>query len=120
MHAYVMGEHGDSEFVPWSQAMLATKPVLQLCGESDGRYCEESLAQIAEEVRTAAYKIIEAKRATYYGIGMALTRITRAIFGDEHSVLTVSAMLRGEYGQKNVFMGVPASWIGTASGECWS
>ncbi|MEQ2519764.1 L-lactate dehydrogenase [Ruthenibacterium sp. CLA-JM-H11] len=107
MHAYVMGEHGDSEFVPWSQAMLATKPVLQLCGESDGRYCEESLAQIAEEVRTAAYKIIEAKRATYYGIGMALTRITRAIFGDEHSVLTVSAMLRGEYGQKNVFVGVP-------------
>ena len=58
-------------------------------------------------MRTAAYKIIEAKRATYYGIGMALTRITRAIFGDEHSVLTVSAMLRGEYGQKNVFVGVP-------------
>ena len=54
-----------------------------------------------------SYKIIEAKRATYYGIGMALTRITRAVFGNESSVLTVSAMLRGEYGQKDVFVGVP-------------
>ena len=107
MHAYVMGEHGDSEFVPWSQAMLATKPVLELCRQSGGRYCSEELDKIAEEVRTAAYKIIEAKRATYYGIGMALTRITRAVFGNESSVLTVSAMLRGEYGQKDVFVGVP-------------
>ena len=107
MHAYVMGEHGDSEFVPWSQAMLATKPVLELCRQSGGRYCSEELDKIAEEVRTAAYKIIEAKRATYYGIGMALVRITRAIFGNEHSVLTVSAMLRGEYGESGVFVGVP-------------
>lgn len=107
MHAYVMGEHGDTEFVPWSQAMLATKPVLELCRESNGRFCEEDLDRISEEVRTAAYKIIEAKRATYYGIGMALARITRAVFGDENSVLTVSAMLRGEYGQKDVFVGVP-------------
>ena len=58
-------------------------------------------------VRTAAYKIIEAKRATYYGIGMSLTRITKAILGDENSVLTVSANLRGEYGQNDVFVGVP-------------
>ena len=75
MHAYVLGEHGDSEFVPWSQAMLATKPVLQLC-ESNGKYKREDLDGITEEVRTAAYKIIDAKRATYYGIGMAMTRIT--------------------------------------------
>ena len=67
VHAYVMGEHGDSEFVPWSQAFLAT----------------------------------------YYGIGMALTRITKAILGDEHSVLTVSAMLRGDYGQRDIYTGVP-------------
>ena len=60
VHAYVMGEHGDSEFVPWSQAMLATKPVLELCRQSGGRYCSEELDKIAEEVRTAAYKIIEA------------------------------------------------------------
>ncbi|MGI6260638.1 MAG: L-lactate dehydrogenase [Acutalibacteraceae bacterium] len=107
MHAYVMGEHGDTEFVPWSQAMLATKPVEEICRESNGKYCADELQKITEEVRTAAYKIIDAKRATYYGIGMALTRITRAVFGNENSVLTVSAKLRGEYGQKDVFVGVP-------------
>ncbi len=106
IHAYVMGEHGDSEFVPWSQAQVATKSILELCAENPdiekGR-----LTEIEKEVREAAYKIIEAKNATYYGIGMALTRITRAILGDENSVLTVSAMLRGEYGQTDVFSGVP-------------
>ena len=65
------------------------------------------MEQISEEVRTAAQKIIKAKRATYYGIGMALVRITKAIFGDENSVLTVSAMLKGEYGESGVFTGVP-------------
>ncbi|MBS5605697.1 L-lactate dehydrogenase [Clostridium sp. AF18-27] len=106
VHAYVMGEHGDSEFAPWSQALLATKPILELCGENDA-VCRERLVQIEEEVRTAAYKIIEAKNATYYGIGMALTRITKAILGDEHSVLTVSAMMRGDFGQRDVFVGAP-------------
>lgn len=107
MHAYVMGEHGDSEFVPWSQAMLATKPVTELCRAYPEKCCAADMENITEEVRTAAYKIIEAKRATYYGIGMAMTRITRAIFGDENSVLTVSAMLHGEYGQSRVYVGVP-------------
>ena len=65
------------------------------------------LERIEEEVRTAAYKIIEAKKATYYGIGMAMARITRALLGDEHSVLTVSARLDGQYGQRDVFAGVP-------------
>lgn len=107
IHAYVMGEHGDSEFVPWSQAMLATKPILTICEESGGRFCAEDMEKITEEVRGAAQKIITAKKATYYGIGMALVRITRAIFGNESSVLTVSSMLRGEYGQSDVFVGAP-------------
>ncbi len=106
IHAYVFGEHGDSEFVPWSQAQLATKSILQLCDENP-EVERERLKEIEREVQGAAYKIIEAKNATYYGIGMALTRITRAIFGDESSVLTVSAMLKGEYGQTDVFSGVP-------------
>ena len=106
IHAYVFGEHGDSEFVPWSQAQLATKSILQLCDENP-EIERERLTEIDREVQGAAYKIIEAKNATYYGIGMALTRITRAIFGDESSVLTVSAMLKGEYGQTDVFSGVP-------------
>lgn len=106
VHAYVIGEHGDSEFVPWSQAQVATKSILELCEENpeiDG----EKLKEIEKEVEEAAYQIIEAKNATYYGIGMALTRITKAILGDENSILTVSAMLRGEYGQTDVFSGVP-------------
>ena len=106
VHAYVMGEHGDSEFVPWSQAFLATKPILEL-GKNRENELRSCLDHIEEEVRTAAYRIIEAKQATYYGIGMALTRITKAILGDEHSVLTVSAMLRGDYGQRDIYTGVP-------------
>lgn len=106
MHAYVMGEHGDSEFVPWSQAMMTTKPIFDLCSETEGCHFQR-LLEIEEEVRMAAYKIIEAKRATYYGIGMAMARITKAIFGDENSVLTVSAFLRGEYGEQDVFIGIP-------------
>lgn len=62
IHAYVMGEHGDSEFVPWSQAMLATKPILTICEESGGRFCTEDMEKITEEVRGAAQKIITAKK----------------------------------------------------------
>lgn len=107
VHAYVMGEHGDSEFVPWSQAMIATKPIVDICRQSNGKYFYSRMEEIREEVRNAAQKIIEAKKNTYYGIGMAMARITRAIFGNENSVLTVSAMLRGEYGQNDVYVGVP-------------
>lgn len=107
MHAYVMGEHGDSEFVPWSQAMLSTKSVLDICEQSEGQFCLEELQSISIEVRDAAQKIIAAKQATYYGIGMTLARIVRAVLSNENSVLTVSARLRGEYGQKDVYVGVP-------------
>lgn len=106
MHAYVMGEHGDSEFVPWSQAMMATKPIFDLCEETKGCHFQE-LLELEEEVRMAAYKIIEAKKATYYGIGMAMARITKAIFGNEYSVLTVSAYLQGEYGESGIYIGIP-------------
>lgn len=109
IHAYVMGEHGDSEFIPWSQAMIATRSIQEIIEEhgAEGPVHKEQLEQIAREVKGAAYKIIEAKRATYYGIGMAMTRITKAILGDENSVLTVSAYLCGEYGQSGVYAGVP-------------
>ena len=86
--------------------MLATKPISTICEESDGRYQFEDIQKLSEEVRGAAQKIIAAKHATYYGIGMAMVRITRAIFGNESSILTVSAMLRGEYGQNDIYTGV--------------
>ena len=107
IHAYVIGEHGDSEFVPLSQVMFATKQVTSILEDNRNSYNVDDMEKIEEQVRTAAYKIIEAKRATYYGIGMAITRIVKAILGDENSVLTVSAKLCGEYNSKNVFIGVP-------------
>ena len=65
MHAYVIGEHGDSEFVPWSQAMIATKPVIDVCGQSGGRYQLSEVQRLSLEVRDAAQRIIEAKKAIY-------------------------------------------------------
>ncbi|MDD3693323.1 MAG: L-lactate dehydrogenase [Oscillospiraceae bacterium] len=108
IHAYVMGEHGDSEFVPWTQALLATKPILTICAESGGQFCLTDMEKISENVKNAAQKIIEAKKATYYGIGMAMVRIVRAIFGNENSILTVSTMPNGEYGEKGVYVGLPS------------
>lgn len=107
VHAYVMGEHGDSEFVPWSQALVATKPVLSICEESGAKYCCADMEEISKQVKHAAQKIIEAKNATYYGIGMAMTRIVKSLLGNENSVITLSAMLNGEYGQRDVYAGVP-------------
>lgn len=107
IHAYVMGEHGDTEFVPWSQAYLSTKSLLSIVEEKND-FSMDQLYGIEREVREAAYRIIEAKRATYYGIGMSLLRITKAILNNEGSVLTVSAYLNGEYGQRDVCVGVPS------------
>jgi L-lactate dehydrogenase len=107
IHAYVIGEHGDSEFVPWRQAMIGTKNVVDICNQSNGQFCLEGMENLSNDVRHAAQHIIAAKNATYYGIGMALVRIAKAVLSNENSVLTVSAWLRGEYGEKNVYAGVP-------------
>ena len=108
IHAYVIGEHGDSEFVPWSQAIIAVKSVEDMLEAYPNRYRMEDLEKISADVRTAAYEIIKAKGSTYYGIGMAICRIVRAIFSNENSVFTCSVRLRGEYGlRKDVFIGNP-------------
>ena len=87
--------------------MLATKSVIEICEQSGGKFCLEEMQKISTEVRDAAQKIIEAMKATYYGIGMSLVRIVRAVLSNENSVLTVSARLRGEYGQRDIYAGVP-------------
>lgn len=107
VHAYVIGEHGDSEFVPWSQAMIGTKPVETVVSEFGDRFKKEEMDEISKRVRNAAYEIIEAKQSTYYGIGMSLVRIVKAILKDENSILTVSAYLTGQYRQSDVYAGVP-------------
>jgi L-lactate dehydrogenase len=106
VHGYVIGEHGDSEFVPWSQMLLATKPVLDVIMDNP-QYKMEELVKISDEVRHAAYEIIEAKGATYYGIGMAICRIVRAILQDENSILTISSVMNTDYGVKDVYVGNP-------------
>lgn len=107
VHAYVIGEHGDSEMTPWSQALVGTKPIREILAGQPEKYTAAALDEIAENVTKAAYKIIQAKSATYYGIGLALVRIVKAIFGGENSILTVSVRLDGEYGVHDLFAGVP-------------
>lgn len=106
MHAYVLGEHGDSSFVPWMNCYVGCKPLLEYLLEFDETM--DNIYPIYELVRTAAYEIIERKKATYYGIGLALNRLINAIFNNENTILTVSAYQNGEYGQSDLFTGVPA------------
>ena len=105
-HAYVMGEHGDSSFVPWEHCYVGCKRLIDI--SKDRNKTIEDLEKIREDVKNAAYEIIEKKKATYYGIGVALTRLVKAILDDEKSILTVSTYLNGEYNEKDIYIGVPA------------
>lgn len=106
IHAYIMGEHGDSSFVPWTHAYVGSKCLLELLDEK-GKDLND-LNDIYHQVQQAAYEIINRKKSTYYGIGLALNRLVQAILNDEHAILTVSAYQDGEYGWKDMFIGVPA------------
>ena len=106
VHAYIMGEHGDSSFVPWDHAYVGCKRIKDVM--KDDNKPMEDLRKIHEDVVNAAYEIIEKKKATYYGIGMALNRLVRAVLDDENSILTVSTYLENEYGQDDIYIGVPA------------
>lgn len=107
VHAYIMGEHGDSSFVPWNHCYLGCKKIIDVMKDND--HPIEDLEKIHQNVVNAAYEIIEKKKATYYGIGMSLNRLVRAILDNENSILTVSTYLEnGKYGQDDVYIGVPA------------
>ncbi len=106
VHAYIMGEHGDSSFVPWTSAYVGCKSLLELIDEQ-GKDLSD-LLKIYEDVRDAAYQIIEKKKATYYGIGLSLNRLVHAILDNENAVMTVSTQQNGEYGQEGIYIGVPA------------
>lgn len=107
VHAYIIGEHGDTELPVWSHADIAGRSISDWIktGES---YQQTDLDEIFANVRDAAYHIIDRKGATYYGIAMGLVRLTKAILQNENSVLTVSAYLDGEYGHEGLYIGVPA------------
>ena len=106
VHAYIMGEHGDSSFVPWTHCYVGCKNLIELYQETNRDLKE--LESIHAEVVNAAYEIINRKKATYYGIGIALSRLIAAILNNENCILTVSTLLEGEYGQEGIYIGVPA------------
>ncbi len=108
VHGYVLGEHGDSEFAAWSMTNMGGMPIEQFCRLC--LKCDDWLtarARIAEAVKHSAYHIIDYKGATWFAVGLALTRIAAAILRNQHGVLTVSAVLEGEYGLSGLSLGVP-------------
>jgi L-lactate dehydrogenase len=107
VHASILGEHGDSEFAAWSLVHVGGLPMDDYC--SVCRKCDftHRRPQILEQVRRSAYHIIGYKGSTSFGVAMALTHIVRAILRNERHVMTVSAPLAGEYGLKDVTLGIP-------------
>ncbi|MBR1753248.1 L-lactate dehydrogenase [bacterium] len=107
VHAFIIGEHGDSEIPAWSSVNISGVPLHSFCemrGYSDH---EKNMKRIAEEVKNSAYKIIEKKKATYYGVAMAVKRICEAIVRDEKSILPISSMMHGEYGIEGISLSMP-------------
>jgi len=90
VHAYVLGEHGDSEVLAWSSGKIGGVPVIEFAEQIGRRITDDVKARIDDGVRRAAYRIIEGKGATYYGIGAGIARIAKAIRDDEGAVLTLS------------------------------
>ncbi|BFL40175.1 L-lactate dehydrogenase [Agathobaculum sp. NSJ-28] len=108
VHAFIIGEHGDSELAVWSSANISGVDLADYCRITGKDDSFGAMQRIYENVRDAAYSIIEGKGATYYGIGMAVRRIAEAIVRDEHSVLPVSSMISGHYGVDGICLGLPA------------
>lgn len=104
--AYLMGEHGDSSVAAWSHASVMGQPITKYIEE--GRMSKNDLKAIRDEAVAMAYKIIDLKRATFYGIGACLTKIAKAVLNDEKTVLMVGAKVNGEYKTKGIYIGVPA------------
>ena len=108
VHAFIIGEHGDSELAAWSNANISGVRLSDFC-EMRGHFMhEESENRIYEKVRNSAYEIIERKHATYYGIAMAVKRICECIIRNEQSILPVSSMMHGIYGMKDIVISMPA------------
>lgn len=108
IHAFIIGEHGDSEIVAWSSANVSGIAVNDFCEMRGHFQHDESTERIAEVVKNSAYHIIDKKRATYYGIAMSVKRICEAIVRDEKSILPVSSMMYGQYGIDDVVLSMPA------------
>lgn len=107
VHAYIVGEHGDSELALWSLANIAGVRLVDFVGANGQRYDQEALDQIFHQTRNAAYEIIKRKRASYYAIGLGLLAIVEAVLRDQHTVMTVSSPLYGQYGVQDMAISMP-------------
>lgn len=108
VHAFIIGEHGDSELAAWSSANVSGIPLSKFC-EMRGYFShEESMKKIADDVKNSAYEIIEKKKATYYGIAMSVKRICEAVVRDEKSILPVSSIQKGNFGISGIALSMPA------------
>ena len=108
IHAYIIGEHGDSEFAAWSSANVSGVPLYDFCKMRGHTNFQEASRKIEDDVRNSAYEIIKRKHATYYGIAMAVKRICEAVIRDEKSVLAVSSVMKDVYGVEDVALSMPA------------
>lgn len=108
VHAFIVGEHGDSEIAAWSSANVSGIPLHDFCEMRGHHDHEGATSEIAEKVKNSAYEIIQRKGATYYGIAMSVKRICEAIIRDERSILPISTMMDGEYGIKDVVLSMPS------------
>ena len=107
VHAFIIGEHGDSELAVWSSANISGVELNRFCEQNGSFDHRTALKKLYEDVRDSAYEIIKKKGATYYGIAMAVRRIAECILRDERSILPVSSLIQGHYGLENLCMGVP-------------
>ena len=108
VHAYILGEHGDSEFPIWSSAMIGGILIKDYHEIHEMQESERDLNGIFESVKNSAYKIIERKGETSYGIGLALARISKAIINDENTILSVSTLIEDYYGMNDLYLSLPS------------
>lgn len=108
IYAYALGEHGESQMVPWSTVTVAGKPLFRLMEERPDTYGQLNLKELADEGKAGGWIILGGKGSTEFGIGAAIAEVVRAVLGDENRILPVSVKLDGQYGQRGVYASVPA------------
>ena len=107
IYAYALGEHGESQFVPWSNVTVGGKPILELIKEQPERFGKLNLDEIASRAKKTGWIILGGKGSTEFGIGASIANVVQAIFGGEDRILPVSTLLQGQYGQSGVYASVP-------------
>jgi L-lactate dehydrogenase len=108
VHGYVIGEHGDSEVVVWSRTMVAGMPIHDFCEQRHSTCDADMQEEIANQVRRAAYEIIERKGATYYAIGLGVRHVVEAMLRDQNTILTVSTQMTGQFGISDICLSLPS------------